>query len=60
MYSFNFSSFNMSGNKKHATLSVFFDGELVETRIVSFDKDATQESMDDYANSVIDYIEEID
>lgn len=50
----------MSGNKKHATLSVFFDGELVETRIVSFDKDTSQDVMDDYVNGVIDYLEEIE
>lgn len=39
------------------TLNIYFDGQLVESRVVQFNNNVTQLELDAFANSVIDTIE---
>ena len=57
MYTYEYNLINDGQLKKDCTLIIFLGNNVIESRIVQFNKDATQEELDNYANSIIEYLQ---
>ena len=57
MYTYEYNLINDGQLKKDYTLIIFLGNNVIESRIVQFNKDATQEELHNYAHSVIQYLE---